>query len=154
MTDSAPKQPLGIFQAQNEMMGLVLSNFSRPLLLWLAILMVANMGGLAVSSGWEVKIIAVIMNVGGFVMARVYQKKGFVRLLGLGHFPWFVMLPWIVFTVMPKYSDDEFMTRWFSGVVILDGVSLLLDARDVYRYLTGDNKPMFALKKEPTKKTE
>lgn len=138
---ASKQQPMNIFQALMELLGIMMFRFPVPLRLWIGILVAANMGGLAISDGPEVKIIAGIFNVGAFIMAAIYRKHGFVRLLGLGHSIWPIMLPWIVFKVMPAYADDELMTRWFSGIVLFNGISLVLDVMDVYRYFNGENKP-------------
>jgi hypothetical protein len=150
-TATANQQPMDIFQALMELLGIMLFRFPVPLRLWIGVLVAANMGGLALSDGPEVKIIAAIFNVGAFIMASVYQKHGFVRLLGVGHSIWPFMLPWIAFKVMPKYADDELMTRWFSGIILFNGISLVLDVMDVYRYFNGENKPTAFWNKETKK---
>lgn len=126
--------------------------FPVPLRFWIGSLIAFNMGGLALSDGPEVKIVAGIFNVGPLIMARIYQKKGFVRQLGLGHVLWLGLVPWLATTVLPKYKDDAVMTKWFTGLIAVNSVSVVVDIVDVYRYyFNGETQPTLYWDQKPKK---
>jgi hypothetical protein len=148
---ASASQP-SIFTALQELAGIMFLRFPVPLRFWIGSLLILNMGGLALSDGPEVKIIAGAFNVGGLIMARIYQKKGFVKLLGLGHSLWLGMVPWIVLSVLPKYEGDAVMTNWFTVLVAVNSVSLVLDVMDVYRYyFNGETEPTLFWNQNPKK---
>ena len=64
---------------------------------------------------------------------------GFTRILGLGHILW---LPLLVFLWMRlgQIPADDFYGVWIRVLMLLNGVSLFIDAVDVVRYIGGDRK--------------
>ena len=64
---------------------------------------------------------------------------GFTRILGLGHILW---LPLLVFLWMRlgQIPADDFYGVWIRVLMGLNGVSLVIDAMDVIRYIRGDRK--------------
>lgn len=130
-------------QSVMEFMGIMFLRSPLPLRLWIFSLVVVNMGGLFLFEGIEVKIVAGVFNVQAPIMVYLYQQHGFVRLLGLGHFLWPVMLPWIWFSRLPQIENNEGLSNWLTVVVVLNGISVVLDIMDVYRYFNGERKPTF-----------
>ncbi|MEE9211920.1 MAG: hypothetical protein V3U29_04625, partial [Phycisphaeraceae bacterium] len=64
---------------------------------------------------------------------------GFTRLLGLGHVLWVPML-WFLWGRLGQIPADEAFGLWIRVLMILNAISLVIDAVDVIRYITGDRK--------------
>ncbi len=110
--------------------------------LWLAVLMLVN-GVLAVVyiHSVEGRVVLATFLVGATLMAILTDTVGFVRLLGLGHFPWFVLLPylWTRLSVIPA---SEPMGLWIRGLMVVNTLSLVFDVVDVIRYVRGERSPL------------
>jgi hypothetical protein len=75
------------------------------------------------------------------VMIPLHQRLGWVRLLGIAHFQWFVLLPWLIFRMLTD-SPPTALAVWVWALILIDTVCLSIDIVDVYRYLTGERKPI------------
>ncbi len=73
-------------------------------------------------------------------MLGIFASKRFVRLLGIGHVYWVPLVPWL-WTRLPGFPPNDPFTVWMTAVIILNGVSLIIDVRDVRRYLAGEHAP-------------
>jgi hypothetical protein len=73
-------------------------------------------------------------------MTTLYAKFGFVRLLGLGHFPWLFTVPWLCLQ-LGKSTESGFFHYWLISVIVIDIISLVIDTVDVARYCMGDRQP-------------
>jgi hypothetical protein len=77
------------------------------------------------------------------VILTLHRRLGWVRLLGIGHFVWLPMLPWLILRGTATGVDGLF-ALWLFSVVCIDGISLVIDIVDVLRYLGGDRRPIVA----------
>ena len=68
--------------------------------------------------------------------SAIHARKGFVRLLGVGHFLWLPMLPWL-WTRLAETPSGLFR-NWILAVLVVDGISVVIDVTDVTRYFLGD----------------
>ncbi len=75
-----------------------------------------------------------------FIMTTLFSKFGFVRLLGLGHIPWLFTVPWLGLQLGQTMESCPFY-YWLLSVIILDSISLVIDAVDVARYWMGERQP-------------
>ena len=73
-------------------------------------------------------------------MVAIFASKGFVRLLGVGHVYWVPLVPWL-WSRLPGFPPDDPFSMWMTAVIILNGVSLIIDVRDFGRYLAGERAP-------------
>ncbi|MDQ6970137.1 MAG: hypothetical protein Q9M16_06495 [Mariprofundus sp.] len=83
--------------------------------------------------------------VGTFMLAAItqmliFQRYGFVRLLGLGHIYWIPMLLWLWAQGHDVGMGSGFML-WFTLLLLCNAVSLLIDSMDVLRYWRGEKSP-------------
>lgn len=76
---------------------------------------------------------------GAILMTVLTGRYGFTRLLGLGHFFWIPLL-WFLWTRLDQNPSDTFFGLWLRVVMVLNGVSLLIDLVDVVRYIAGDRE--------------
>lgn len=75
------------------------------------------------------------------VLIPLHRRLGWVRLLGIGHFQWFVLLPWLVIRMLTG-SPPTALAIWIWTLIVIDAASLSIDIVDVYRYLTGEREPI------------
>lgn len=75
----------------------------------------------------------------GMLMMALAGHLGFVRLLGVAHFAWFLVLPSLV---RVGRTQRDWFGRWAWAALALSAVSLAIDVSDVARYLLGDRLPL------------
>ena len=79
---------------------------------------------------------------GFMIMWGIYASKGFVRVLGLGHLiSWPPLMVWYA-KVVGQGNIEEAFQYWLMAVLVVNGVSLVIDFVDVVRYSLGDKQPM------------
>jgi hypothetical protein len=102
-------------------------------------LVAANVAGLFFLPRLEPAVLWTSVLIGLVFMARVYQKIGFVRLLGAGHALWVGVLPWLALR-WAHFPPDEsrLFEAWLLWVIVTDTISLILDFRDAIGFLNGD----------------
>ena len=67
------------------------------------------------------------------------QFFGFTRLLGLMHLSWLFLLPYL-WGRLGIVGASSFLGVWLCSIIVLNGISLVIDATDVVRYIAGDRK--------------
>ena len=78
---------------------------------------------------------------GAFVASIVFfsiltARFGFTRLLGLGHLAWIPLLMYLS-TRLDAVPGVELFGIWMRALIVLNGVSLVIDTVDVVRYVVG-----------------
>lgn len=114
---------------------------------WVALLFLTNMGAVVFLPRLEAWIVLGGLGLGALLQMAIFVRLGFVRLLGLGHFHWFVMVPWLGSRL--DFVGDPSISRWMLAVVVLCGVSLAIDTVDVIRYLGGERSGAVGLQEPP-----
>lgn len=112
--------------------------------LWVALLFLTNMAAVFFLPRVEASVVLAGLFVGALLQVGIFARFGFVRLLGIGHFHWFVMIAWLV-TRLGSIRGEGFFHDWVVAVIALCGLSLLIDTVDVVRYLRGERKPTIVL---------
>jgi len=108
--------------------------------IWLLVLMAANMAApLFFLNHIEAQAAFIAINVGFFTGVYLYKQQGFTRLLGLMHWPWIFLLP-SLWGRLDIISAGEPFGIWMRGVLVLNSISLILDAIDVIKYAAGDRR--------------
>jgi len=79
--------------------------------------------------------------VAAVVMIPIHRRLGWVRLLGVGHFQWLLLLPWLIYRYQATAPSGAF-GAWMLAVIIVDGICLVIDVVDLVRYLRGDREPL------------
>lgn len=75
------------------------------------------------------------------VLVPLHRRLGWVRLLGIGHFQWFVLLPWLIVR-MQSIPPASALGIWLMILIVIDGVCLIIDVVDVAQYWRGDRMPI------------
>ncbi len=119
-----------------------LMSLRKPWMVWIGLLSAANfMAPLYFLGTVEGQVVLAAGLIGFAVQLAILKARGFVRLLGLGHSPWLVMLPWLVIR-LEAAPEASALAWWITAVLVLNALSLLIDIADVVRYLRGERAPM------------
>ena len=112
-----------------------------PWPLWLGLLALVNIGGgLFFIRTMEGQLALVSMMAAFMIMWGIYVKRGFVRLLGLGHIiAWTPQITWYAQMIGDTAGWFQY---WLISVITLNALSLVIDFVDVIRYSMGDRKPL------------
>lgn len=106
--------------------------------LWLGILVGANLvAPLFFLEHVEAQVTIAALLISMTLMTALTARFGFSRILGLGHVAWLPLLGFLVSRATEVPATDAF-GLWLRAVIVLDAISLALDAVDVVRFLRGD----------------
>jgi hypothetical protein len=107
--------------------------------IWTFHLVAANVTGLLFLPRLEPSVLWISILLGLVFMAKVYQRMGFVRLLGAGHALWIAVLPWLLvrYLHLPP-GVSPYFEAWLLWVLATDTVCLIIDATDVTAFIRGD----------------
>ncbi len=118
-----------------------LMSMPMPWPVWLGLLVAFNVAGpIYFFEALEAKVVLAAFLASAALMTAIFAIKGFVRLLGIGHIFWVPMVPWL-WTRLDQVEPGNLLGYWMIAVVALNGISLIIDASDVFRYLRGDREP-------------
>lgn len=118
-----------------------------PWRIWVAVLFSVNMGSVFFLPGVEARVVLGGLLLAVFQQNIIFTRLGFVRLLGLGQFHWIAMLTWLVLR-LNSVPGDTFLYRWVVAVIFCCGLSLVIDAVDVVRYLLGAREPTVVIRED------
>jgi len=121
-----------------------LATLRKPWRVWIALLGVVNMTAIFFLDTLEGKLVLAAIVAGAVFQLSIFAAKGYVRLLGIGHILWLPLVLWLGSRIGDIGTDSTF-GKWIVAVIIVDGISLIIDAVDVGRYLAGDRTPAVAL---------
>ena len=106
--------------------------------LWLMLLITANLVvPLFFLNRLEAQVVVGTLLVSMMLMAVLTGIQGFTRLLGLGHIVWIPLL-YFLWSRLDQIPADDFFGIWLRALMVLNAVSLVIDAVDVTRYIAGD----------------
>ena len=130
-----------MLRAAKEFMG-KLWMLSPGLRVWLGVLIVLNgivpLWFLDHPEAW----VAMATVHGAFLIGVVlFKRQGFTRLVGLMHAPWIILLM-VLWGKMGQVPASDPFGLWMRVVFTLDSIELVVDAKDVIKYLTGDRQPV------------
>ena len=117
--------------------------------LWIVALLVANLGAVFFVVGksdgsWQVRTRPIAILLGFFAAAAImnwlYGQYGYVRLLGLAHL--IAWLPAYIYVLLGRreIGITTFYGKYIAFYIVIAGLSLIIDAVDVVRYLIGDGE--------------
>ena len=73
------------------------------------------------------------------LMTVLTARFGFTRIVGLGHILWIPMLAFL-FTRLGDIPASDAFGIWIRALFVLNGISLVIDAADVIRYIAGERR--------------
>lgn len=111
-----------------------------PWQLWLVLLATANMvAPLFFIAQLEARVVLGVFLANFMLMTVLTAFFGFTRILGLGHLLWLPLLYFLGIRLGQIPADDWF-GRWIRVAMVLNSLSLAIDAIDVIRYFNGDRE--------------
>ena len=111
-----------------------------PWQIWLAALVAANLVvPMFFLQRLEAQVVLGTILVSMALMTYLTGRFGFTRILGLGHIFWVPMLAFLVARLGDIPASDAFGI-WIRAVIVLNGISLTIDAIDAIRYIAGDRE--------------
>ena len=114
---------------------------AKPWQFWTVLLITANLVLPFFFLGTpEATVVLAGVGVSMVIMLALFAKLGYVKLLGLGHIPWLFTVPWLWSRLSQTIESGPFY-YWLLAVVVLDSISLAIDAVDVVRYWKGERQP-------------
>ena len=109
-----------------------------PIRLWLGLLMALNMfiPFLFITTP-EAQWTVVAAVAGVMTMAKIFQARGFVRILGIGHIYWVPLVIWFAMRIGSAPHGSLFR-YWMLSIIVLNSISIVIDVIDVLRCIKGD----------------
>ena len=115
-----------------------------PWRLWLMLLVTANLVvPLFFLGHLEAQVVLGVFMGSAILMTVLTRLSGFSRLLGLGHILWVPLLLFL-WTRLDQMPADDFFGVWVRVLMVLNALSLVVDAADVVRYIAGDRQDTVA----------
>lgn len=100
---------------------------------WVLFLVVINVASVGFWSEPLAKAIFVTFMVSVILILGLYSRFGFEKIMGMGHVPW---IPLIVYVLMEIPTARETFKSYLIVLSISIAISLVFDARDVWKYFT------------------
>jgi hypothetical protein len=132
------KVMIGFFKA--------IGTLAKPWWVWIGLLVLVNGVMPWVFIGTlEAKLVLAAFIVAGGLQMAIFRFKGFAKILGIGHIiPWLPLLIWLGLR-FDGIGREGLFGQWLLALIVLDGISLVIDSVDVIRYLAGERTPAATL---------
>jgi len=134
---------IGFFQSVLELFGIVLVRFRPVPRIWGTWLIAVNSASLLFIGHIEAQVALGAVGVAALAQALIYQRKHFIRLLGLTHLVWIPMLAWMALRLDTIPKDEIAFRIWIITLIATNAVSLAIDALDAMRFVLGDRRPYY-----------
>ena len=114
--------------------------YPAPVKIWLLALIGVNfLAPLFYIKRFEAQVVLAAFVASFALMVALTAYSGFSRLLGLGHILWLPLL-YFLWTRLDMNPADGFFGLWMRSLMVLNTVSLVIDALEAGRYLGGDRR--------------
>lgn len=134
---------LGIFRSVFELFGIVLVRFRPVQRMWGAWLIAVNAASLLFIQHIEAQVTLGAVALAALAQALIYQRKGFIRLLGVTHILWVPMLAWIALRLDTIPGEEAAFHAWLVTLIATNAFSLAIDAWDATRFVLGERRPHY-----------
>ena len=141
MTNNALR--IGMFRSVFELFGIVFVRFRLVPRIWVAWLVAVNAASLLFIQHIEAQVALGAVGVAVLAQALIYQRKGFIRLLGVTHVLWVPMLAWIALRLDTLPKEEPEFHLWLIMLFATNAVSLAVDAWDATRFVFGERRPYY-----------
>lgn len=111
-----------------------------PARAWVLALGLTNLASLLFIRHVEAQVVLAAMVLAAAIQSAIFSRLGFVRLLGAGHLHWIPMLGWLL-TRLETIGSEPAFSYWIIALFVMNGVSLLIDLRDLGRYALWEREP-------------
>jgi hypothetical protein len=134
---------MGIFRSVFELFGIVLVRFRPVQRMWGAWLIAVNAASLLFIQHIEAQVALGAVGAAALAQALIYQRKGFIRLLGVTHVLWVPMLAWMASRLDTIPREEPVFHAWLITLIATNAVSLAIDAWDATRFVLGERRPHY-----------
>lgn len=134
---------IGIFRSVFELFGIVLVRFRPVQRIWGTWLVAVNAACLLFIQHIEAQVTLGAVGVAVLAQALIYQRKRFIRLLGVTHVLWVPMLTWIALRLDTLPEEETAFHVWLITLIATNAVSLAIDALDATRFILGERRPYY-----------
>ena len=111
-----------------------------PVRLWVLALVTVNLVlPLFFLERVEAQVVVGTVVISMMLMTGLTALAGFTRIIGLGHIVWVPMLLWL-WARLDELPADEVFGVWVRILMVLNTISLVFDAVDVGRYISGNRE--------------
>lgn len=125
-----------------EVFGIVYLRFRTVPRIWCVWLVAVNATCLYFIAHIEGQVVLAVTGLAVVIQAFIYQRQGFVRILGSVHAMWIPMFAWMG-TRIETISQDPHLATWLAILLATNIVSLIVDLVDATRYLRGERDPYY-----------
>jgi len=134
---------IGLLRSVFELLGIVLVRFRPVQRIWGAWLVAVNGACLLFIAQIEAQIALAAVGIAVLAQALIYQRKRFIRLLGVTHVLWVPMLTWIALRLDTLPKEEPAFHVWLITLIATNAVSLAIDAWDATRFILGERRPYY-----------
>lgn len=135
---------IGMLRSVFELFGIVLVRFRPAQRIWGTWLVAVNAASLLFIQHMEAQVALGAVGVAVLGQALIYQRRRFIRLLGVTHALWVPMLAWMALRVDSIPKEDRGFRAWLVVLIATNAVSLVIDAWDATRFVLGERRPYYA----------
>ena len=132
---------LGFFRSVFELFGIVLVRFRPVQRIWGAWLVAVNLASLLFIGHLEAQVALAAVGAAALAQALIYQRRRFIRILGMTHAVWIPMLAWMALR-LPPIPEGAFRV-WLVALMATNAISLVIDAWDATRFALGERRPYY-----------
>jgi hypothetical protein len=137
------KTRIGLVQSVIELLGIVLIRFRPVQKIWGTWLIGVNGACLLFITHIEAQVALAAVGVAVLAQALIYQRKYFIRLLGVTHIIWVPMLAWMALRLNTLPEGETAFHVWLIMLIATNAVSLAIDAWDATRFVRGERQPYY-----------
>lgn len=123
--------------------GIVFLRFRPVPRIWNVWLVGVNLMCLYFIGHLEAQVVFVVTLISVVLQALIYQREGFVRLMGIAHLTWVPMFAWMAMR-MDLIAAHPDLQNWLVILVATNAVSLTIDSIDVFRFARGERTPHYS----------
>jgi hypothetical protein len=134
---------IGLLRSLVELLGIVLIRFRPVQRIWGTWLIAVNGACLVFITHIEAQVALAAVGAAVLAQALIYQRKCFIRLLGVTHIIWVPMLAWMVLRLDAPAEGDTAFHVWLITIIATNTISLAIDAWDATRFLLGERMPHY-----------
>ena len=142
MTNNACR--IGIARSVFELLGVVFMRFRPIQRIWGAWLVAVNAAALLFIANIEAQVTLGAVGVALLAQALIYQRKRFIRVLGMTHVIWVPMLAWIALRLDTLPEGETTFHLWLITLIATNAVSLVIDTWDATRFVLGERQPYYS----------
>jgi len=135
---------IGIFRSIFELFGIVLVRFRPAQRIWGAWLVTVNAACVPFLAHVEAQVALAAVSAAAVAQALIYQRKRFIRLLGLTHAVWIPMLAWMVLRLETVPAEEPAFRAWLVALIATNAACLVVDSWDALRFLFGERQPYYS----------